>query len=141
MGQQHNNLLKMGSTIYDLHYNMIIMLLLLESYQPTFQMITAAEHTSTLLGALSSRMMKPDDLITSIMEEAQYHIINNECIKNVKSTLTALGKKQRTRKQHSNKGKEKSTSSVTCENCKSSGHTKADCWLKGGGKEGQGPRG
>ena len=61
--------------------------------------------------------------------------------KNVESVLAALGKKQRTRKQHNNKGKEKSTSSVTCKNCKSTGHTKANCWLKGGGKEGQGPRG
>ena len=28
-----------------------------------------------------------------------------------------------------------------CENYKNTGHTKADCWSKGGGKEGQGPRG
>ena len=53
--------------------------------------------------------MKPDDLITFIMEEAQHHVINNEHTKNMESALTALGKKQRTRKQHSNKGKEKST--------------------------------
>ena len=61
--------------------------------------------------------------------------------KNAESALTALGKKQRTRKHRSNKGKEKSTPGVTCENCKNAGHTKADCWVKGGGKEGQGPRG
>ena len=85
--------------------------------------------------------MKPDDLITFIMEEAQHCIINDECTKNVESVLAALSKKQRTRKQHSNKGKEKSTPSATCKNCKNTGHTKADCWLKGGGKEDQGPRG
>ena len=61
--------------------------------------------------------------------------------KNAESTLAALGKKQRTGKQCRNKGKEKSTPSATCENCKNTGHTKADCWSKGGGKEGQGPRG
>ena len=75
------------------------------------------------------------------MEEAQHRIINDECTKNVESMLTALGKKQRTRKQHSNKGKEKSTPGATCKNCKNTGHTKANCWSKGGGKEGQGPRG
>ena len=141
MGQQHNNLLKMGSTISDSRYNTIIMSSLLESYQPIFQTITAAEQASTLLGTLSSRAMKPDDLITFITEEAQHRVINDECTKNTESTLAALGKKQRTGKHRSNKGKEKSTSGATCENCKNAGHTKADCWVKGGGKEGQGPRG
>ena len=141
MGQWHNNLLKMGSTISNLHYNMIIMSLLPELYQPTLQTITAAECASTLLGTLSSRAMKPDDLITFVMEEAQHCIINDKRTKNTESTLAALGKKQRTRKQCSNKGKEKSTPGATCENCKNTGHTKADYWSKGGGKEGQGPRG
>ena len=141
MGQQHDNLLKMGSTIYNSRYNTIIMSLLLESYRPTLQTITAVECASTLLGTSSSRAMKPDNLITFIMEEAQHRVINDKCTKDAESTLTALSKKQRTRKHHSNKGKEKSTPSVTCENCKNAGHTKANCWAKGGGKEGQGPRG
>ena len=85
--------------------------------------------------------MKPDNLITFITEEAQHHVINDEHTKNAESALAALGKKQRTRKHRSNKGKEKSTPGATCENCKNAGHTKANCWAKGGGKEGQGPRG
>ena len=28
-----------------------------------------------------------------------------------------------------------------CNNCGKQGHKKADCWAKGGGKEGQGPKG
>ena len=131
----------MGLTISDLRYNTLIMSSLLESYQPTLQTITAAERASTLLGTLSSRAMKPDNLITFIMEEAQHHIINDKRTKNAESALAALSKKQRTRKHCSNKGKEKSTPGATCENCKNTGHTKADCWVKGGGKEGQGPRG
>ena len=83
---------------------------------------------STLLGTLSSRAMKPDDLITFIMEEAQHHIINDEHTNFMESTLAALSKKQRTGEQCSNKGKEKSVPSVTCENCKNTGHTKANCW-------------
>ena len=141
IGQQHNNLLKMGLTIPNLCYNTVIMSSLPESYQPTLQTITAAERTSTLLGTSSSRVMKPNDLITFITEEAQHRIINDEDTKNMESALAALSKKQRTRKHHSNKGKEKSTPGMTCENCKNTGHTKADCWSKGGGKEGQGPRG
>ena len=141
MGQRHNNLLKMGSTISDSRYNTIIMTSLPELYRPTLQTITAAEQASTLLSTSSSRAMKPDDLITFITEEAQHRVINDECTKNVESALAALGKKQRTGKHCSNRGKEKSTPSATCENCKNTGHTKADCWEKGGGKEGQGPRG
>ena len=85
--------------------------------------------------------MKPNDLITFITEEVQHRVINDEHTKNTESALTALSKKQRTGKHHSNRGKEKSTPGATCENCKNTGHTKADCWAKGGGKEGQGPRG
>ena len=85
--------------------------------------------------------MKPDDLITFITEEAQHCVINDERTKNTESALAALGMKQRTGKHRSNRGKEKSTPGATCENCKNAGHTKADCWAKGGGKEGQGPRG
>ena len=116
MGQQHDNLLKMGSTISNSRYNTTIMSSLLESYQPTLQTITAAERASTLLGTSSSRAMKPDDLITFITEEAQHHVINDEHTKNVESALAVLGKKQRTGKHCSNKGKEKSTPSATCEN-------------------------
>ena len=141
MGQRHDNLLKMGSMISDSRYNTIIMSSLPELYRPTLQMITAVEWASTLLGTSSSRAMKPDDLITFITEEVQHRVINDECTKNAESALAALGKKQRTRKHRSNRGKEKSTPGATCENCKNAGHTKADCWAKGGGKEGQGPRG
>jgi hypothetical protein len=37
------------------------------------------------------------------------------------------------------KGK-KSKKDVECFNCKKKGHMKSDCWAKGGGKEGQGPK-
>ncbi len=35
----------------------------------------------------------------------------------------------------------KKSSNVECYNCHKKGHIKAECWAKGGGKEGQGPRG
>ena len=98
MGQCHNNLLKMGSTISDLHYNTIIMPSLPESYQLTLQTIMAVECTNTLLSTSSLRTMKPDDFITFITEELQHHIINDECMKNAESILTALGKKQKAKK-------------------------------------------
>jgi len=36
--------------------------------------------------------------------------------------------------------KSKSKKDIECYNCWKKGHIKADCWVKGGGKEGQGPR-
>ena len=38
------------------------------------------------------------------------------------------------------KGGKKKTDKI-CHNCKKKGHFKADCWVKGGGKEGQGLKG
>jgi len=57
--------------------------------------------------------------------------------KNVESALAAHSK--RARKGRLRKGKKSSTKEldVTCGNCKKSGHTTADCYAKGGGKEGQ----
>jgi len=54
MSQCHDNLIKMGSTLSNSQYNIIIMSLLLELYQPTLQMITAAEQTNAVLGAFRS---------------------------------------------------------------------------------------
>ena len=85
--------------------------------------------------------MKADDLIAFIIEEAQHCLINNEWTKTAESALTALSKKPKAGKQHNCRGKEKSAPDVVkCENCKGSGHNKANFWAKGGGKEGQGPR-
>jgi hypothetical protein len=39
----------------------------------------------------------------------------------------------------SSKKKDKDKRKVECHNCHKKGHMKADCWAKGGGKEGQGP--
>ena len=141
MTECHDNLIKMGSTISDTRYNTIIMSSLPESYRPTLQTITAAEHTSTVLGTSSSKKMKADNLIAFIIEEAQHRLINDEWTKTAESALTTLSKKPKAGKQRNCRGKEKSApDAAKCENCKGSGHDKANCWEKGGGKEGQGPR-
>ena len=85
--------------------------------------------------------MKLDDLITFIVEEAQHHAINDKCTKTAESALAAHSKKSRGRKEHCDKGKEKSESNEMCNNCKRLGHDKANRWSKGRGKEGQGHKG
>lgn len=71
------------------------------------------------------------------IEEAQHCVINAEHSKIGDSALVAHGKKGR---QGRGKKGEKSKSGAKCDNCGGSGHTQPDCWSKGGGKEGQGPR-
>jgi len=81
--------------------------------------------------------MKADDLIAFIIEEAQHRVINDERTKTAESALAARAKKTGKPK---GKKKDNSQSDVVCENCDKPGHSKPDCWSKGGGKEGQGPR-
>jgi len=81
--------------------------------------------------------MKPDDLMNFFIEEAQHRVINFERSRNGDSALTVHGRKGRP--GHSHKG-EKLKSSLTCENCGKPGHTKPDCYSKGGGKEGRWPK-
>jgi len=77
MLQQHNNLIYMGSTISNSRFNTIIMTSLPESYRPTLQTITAAKRANLALGK-SSKVMKADDLIAFLIEEAQHRVIIEE---------------------------------------------------------------
>ena len=143
MMQCHKNILKMGSVISDTWFNMMIMLSLLESYHPTLQMITVSEQASALMTGSAPKKMKPSDLITFLIEEAHHRVINDERSKNLEQALAAHSKKKGKGKLNWAKTDDKALntdSNVTCHNCGKSGHKKADCWSKGGGKEGQGPR-
>ena len=120
----------------------MIMSSLPESYRPTLQTITAAEKASALTGGSTSKKMKPSDLIAFLIEEAQHRVINEER-KNPEQALAAHAKKKGKGQPNWNKSDEKALnadSETICHNCKKKGHKKADCWAKGGGKEGQGPR-
>ena len=81
--------------------------------------------------------MSPNDLIAFIMEKAHHCVINDECTKNAKSALAAHTKGSGKAK---GKKKNKDQSNITCKNCHRPGHGQPDCYSKGGGKEGQGPK-
>ena len=135
MLQRRDNLIKIGSTLSETRFNIIIMSSLPESYRPTLQTITAAERANKLSG-LQSSTMKADDLISFIIEEAQHRVINDERTKTAESALAARTKPVNKGKS---KKKVKANLDVTCDNCSKLGHSKADCYSKGGEKEGQGP--
>jgi exopolyphosphatase/pppGpp-phosphohydrolase len=135
MLQHRDNLIKIGSTMSDTRFNTIIMSLLPESYWPTLQTITASEQMSKLSGS-QANSMKAGDLIAFIIEEAQHRVINDDCTKNAESALAACTKNTG---KPMDKKEEKGQSDETCKNCDRPGHSKPDCWFKGGGKEGQAP--
>ena len=86
--------------------------------------------------------MKSSDLITFLIE-AQHRVINNKRTQNSDQALAAHVKRKGKGKATQAKGDEKAlntNSNVVFHNCKKKGHKKADCWAKGGGKEGQGTK-
>src|SRR5271155_4088072 len=75
MQHRRENLIKIGSSMSEQRFNIIIMSSLPDSYCPTLQTITASERVSRLSGGQSTAM-KSDDLITFIIEEAHRRVIN-----------------------------------------------------------------
>src|SRR5271168_2077514 len=136
MQTRSDNLIKIGSTLSESRFNIIIMSSLPDSYRPTLQTITASERVSKLSGGQTSSI-KSEDLIAFIIEEAQHRVINEERTKSAESALAA---RSSTSEKSKGKGKGKDKSKIKCENCKKKGHTKEKCYAKGGGCEGQGPR-
>src|SRR5271155_2448895 len=126
MQQRRENLTKIGSTISETRFNIIIMSSLPESYRPTLQTITASEHVGKLSGGQSG-VMKSDDLMSFIIEEAQHHLINDERTKTTKSALAARTKGSRKLR---GKGRFKDKPEVTCDNCKRDGHVRENCYSK-----------
>src|SRR3979490_159770 len=83
--------------------------------------------------------MSATDLIAYLTEEAQYHVIDDEHTKAAELMLMAHGNNCSKLSGTSWKKDAAPNLDAHCDNCQRPGHTKADCWSKGGGKEGQGP--
>ena len=110
-----------------------------QSYRSTLQTITAAEKASNLTGNMPKHM-KSKDLAEFLIEEAQHCIINAERSKNSDHALVANARKGKGKScQKKGSDNEKQDNEIVCYNCNKPGHKKADCWSKGGSKEGQGP--
>ena len=136
MQHRRENLIKIGSNISEQRFNTIIMSSLPHSYRPTLQTITATERLNRLSGS-QANAMKADDLIAFIIEEAHHRVINDERNKSAESALAARTKETG---KSNRKKKDKSKPDVICDNCKKPGHTGEQCYSKGGGREGQGPK-
>ena len=86
-------------------------------------------------------VMKHNDLIAFILEEAQHRVINDECTKTAETALAAYTKKGKQNKAGKQKKSEKKLTTTTeeCDNCGRPSHTTIDCFSKGGGKEAEAP--
>ena len=133
MVQRQDNLVQMGSTLSETRFNTIIMSSLPKSYHPSLQTIMAAERVNKLSRGQSSGI-KSINLIAFLIEEAQLWVINEQHGKNAELALAAYSKGT-----GKNKYEKKKKLDEECENCERKGHTTVDCFVKGGGKEGQAP--
>ena len=133
MTRRRDNLTNIGSTLSDTRFSTMIMSSLPSSYRPALQTITAASKAN-------KTVIVPADLITFFIEEAEHRVIERgRATADAALVACSGGKSGRPGKPRNGANK---PTNVVCENsnCGKSGHTKANCWVKGGGKEGQGPQ-
>lgn len=115
----------MDNKVTDEDFVMILITSLPESWD---------NYTSSYLGSSGNKpTLSSHELIAILMEEDRRRKGRND---SAGTSLQAKGNK-------GGKSGRKSTGdpNVECYNCHKKGHMSKDCWAKGGGKEGQGPRG
>jgi hypothetical protein len=99
-----------------------------KSYDPYIAALTAT-------AALTTQTLTPEMYIKGISDEADRRALRNRNQKGDKEVAFVAGNGSQKKNRHG-KGKK----DIECFNCHKKGHVKADCWAKGGGKEGQGPK-
>jgi hypothetical protein len=116
-----NELHTMENLVTDEDFVMILITSLPESWD---------NYTGSFLGSSGNKpTILSHELIAVLLEEDRRRKGRND------GTSTALYSNSKGKdRQGANKDKE-------CYNCKKKGHISSDCWAKGGGKEGQGPKG
>ena len=127
------DLASMGGSIDDEDFTSIILGSIPQSYDTYIAAITA---TSTLM----DKTLSPTNLIDAIRDEADRRTIKNPKSKKAEQDVAYSAG------QSSGKGKKdgegtKKSKKVKCYNCKNFGHIAKQCWVKGGGAEGKGPKG
>jgi hypothetical protein len=130
MQTYREDLISMGADPGDDNFIAMLLGSLPSSYDPYLAALTA---TSALLATKIS----PDVYIRGIGDEADRRSLKHRTKGGDKEV--AFGAKTSSKGGRFSKGKDKAN--VECFNCHKKGHVKADFWAKGGGKEGQGPKG
>ena len=112
-------------TLSEHEYASILVGSLPSTYDPTLSSILAA-------AKLNRTTLDPDTVTSLVTDDYDRRAVKKKGKKDEKDEAYYAGE--------GSKGGKKKTDKI-CHNCKKKGHFKADCWAKGGGKEGQGPKG
>jgi hypothetical protein len=113
----------MGAIVDNEDYAAIVMGSLPDSYRP---IISTLEATAGYL----SKAVTAQELITAVNVEYEHRLLRN----------LQSARKGRNATLHMGNGTRQGqgvTKDTVCYNCNKTGHSKSDCWAKGGGKEGQ----
>jgi hypothetical protein len=112
----------MGAPISDQSFAAMICKSLPTSYRSLLQMLSATAH-------VNNKILTSNQIIAAIHEEADELKVHKEADKAAENApMVATQAKRRSEKKN-----------VKCSNCKRNGHKMEDCFMKGGGKEGQAP--
>ena len=115
----------MDSLISDEDFVMILLTSLPESWD---------NYTTSFFGSSGNKPnVKSHELVVVLLEEDRQHKARSG---ETLGTALHVHTKSRGKFGDDNPNKDKK-----CYNCHKKGHIKRDCWAKGGGKEGQGPKG
>ena len=125
------DLAALGEVLTDNDFSAMLIGSLPRSYNNYLSAITA---TLSVL----KKELDPDALMLSILDEFDRRTVTSRQTKD-KGRDAAFYAGGGSKKPW--KGGKGSKKDVECFNCHKKGHMKGDCWAKGGGKEGQGPRG
>ena len=129
LAEMYERLSSMGTTLEAPEYTSTIISSLPSIYDPTISSIIAA-------ASLAQKKPDPETIIKLVTDDYDRRTVNNR-IKPKKDEKDAAfhaggGTKGDAKEKKKN---------AKCHNCQKTGHYKSECWAKGGGKEGQGPKG
>jgi hypothetical protein len=127
---------KVGAPLSDAQFNAYIQTSL--SLSPRFQPLLTTLNTSARLSKVATTS---EDLIWQLNEEANRFKLEEGLNKANAAMFAAHTKAQAgpSGNRNNDKGKGRSKSDNKCTNCKKKGHTKENCFAKGGGKADQAP--
>ena len=125
----HEELAALGHTLSSTDYTAILLGSLPKSYNTFLSAIAA---TMSFL----EKELEPNTLMNSVIDEYNHQSVKKGPCKN-KTADAAFYAGGGLKGSKDRKGSKRD---IKCFNCHKKGHKKGDCWAKGGGKEGQGPK-